>query len=217
MIDQPIIIEPSVEATHTIIWLHGLGADGHDFVDIVAELQLPKQHGIRFIFPNAPIRPVTINANLPMRAWFDVYSLTDLNREDEKGIRESQAELEKLIENEIEHGIPSKHVVLAGFSQGGALALFTGLRYPKPLGGIIALSTYLPLMNLLAKEAHVANSKTAIFLTHGDADEVIPTPLSTLTRDCLLQLHYPVDWHLYSKGHAVCQQEILDISQWLGE
>ena len=210
-----ITVNPLQPATRSVIWLHGLGADGHDFVNIIPELNLPNSLSVRFIFPHAPIRPVTINAGMPMRAWFDIYSLTHLNQEDQAGMEEGSGALVELIEQEISLGINSRQIVLAGFSQGGALALYTGLRYGKPLAGILGLSTYLPRPSCLKAEASKANQQTPIFIAHGDFDPVLPVLLGKEAYRVLKQLDYPVQWHTYPMEHVVCLEEIGAISQWL--
>lgn len=212
---EKIIIEPESKATACVIWLHGLGANGHDFVDIIPELKLPRILKIRFIFPHAPVRPVTINANMPMRAWYDIYTLSNLDHEDKAGILKSTAAIETLIQDELNKGLVSQQIILAGFSQGGAIALYAGLRYSKPLAGILVLSAYLPLASSLAKEAHTANKTTPIFMGYGEYDDVLPIRLGETTRDFLHQLNYSVEWHNYPMGHQVCQQEIADIAKWL--
>ena len=210
------IIEPTCQAQASVIWMHGLGADCNDFVDLVPLLQLPNEASVRFVFPNAPIRPVTINAQIPMRAWFDIFSLESMQREDDAGVRESQQAIDELIEQEITRGIPSEKIILAGFSQGGAMALFAGLRYPKPVGGILALSCFLPLLSTIEQERHQHNNLTPIFLTHGDFDDIVPLRLSQTSYDKLLQLGYDVTWRTYPMGHEVSMAEIHDIGQWLG-
>lgn len=208
------MIETKQPVSYSVIWLHGLGADGSDFVGIVKELQLPNI-GIRFIFPHAPIRPVSINNMMPMRAWFDIFSLTNLEQIDLQGVQSSKTEIESLIQTEVKNGIPSDHIILAGFSQGGAIALYTGLRYPNPLAGIFALSTYLPLLSTLKDEINPVNQSTPIFIAHGEYDDVLPQQLGEITRNNLRMLQYSVEWHSYPMGHEVCHKEIQDISQWL--
>jgi len=207
-----IEIEPATPATHSVIWMHGLGADGNDFVPIVRELSLPKQIAIRFIFPHAPTRPVTINGGYVMRAWYDIAEPDTFRREDETGLRESQRAIETLIAREVERGILSKNIVLAGFSQGGAMALQTGLRYPHKLAGIMVLSGYLPLAPTLPGEAHTANAATPIFMAHGRNDAVIPLPIATASKQRLTAAGYEVEWHEYRMEHTVCEEEIADIS-----
>ena len=207
---------PSVQAAiGSVIWLHGLGSDGHDFSDIIPHLTLPQDLHLRFIFPHAPIRSVTLNSNIRMHAWYDIYSLSDLTREDEEGIMQTQQSINQLIEKEVSKGIPSHRVILAGFSQGGAVALYTGLRYLKPLMGIVALSTYLPLANQLASETSIVNKKMPIFMAHGDFDPILPLTSGKKILQFLSQLGYSVEWHNYAMGHQVCHKEIKAIGKWL--
>jgi phospholipase/carboxylesterase len=198
-----------------VIWLHGLGADGHDFEPVVSELGLPPSLGLRFIFPHAPVRPVTLNAGMSMPAWYDLYSLTAGGPEDESGIRHAAREIESLIEHEISRGIDSRRIVLAGFSQGGALALFTGLRYPRPLAGVMGLSTYLPLRDRLEGERSAQNAGICVFLAHGTQDEIVAYAYGLRARDELRRLGYRVQWRGYPMGHQVCAQELHDIGAWL--
>ncbi|WP_264435809.1 alpha/beta hydrolase [Coxiella endosymbiont of Dermacentor marginatus] len=202
-------------ATGSVIWLHGLGASGRDFTDIIPQLALPKDLHLRFIFPHAPMRSITINAGMRMRAWYDIYSLADFAQEDEKGIAQAQRSINQLIEEEISHGVPSHRIILAGFSQGGAVALYTGLRYLKPLAGIIALSTYLPCKNQLTVEMSVVNQKISIFMAHGNLDPILPLTLGRKTFQILSQLGYLIEWHDYATGHQICYEEIKAISNWL--
>ena len=212
---EKITIPPIKTAVGSVIWLHGLGADGHDFADTVSQLNLPQDLHLRFIFPHAPLRPITINAQIRIRAWYDIYSLEDLSSEDEIGIPHTQQSINELIEQEIAQGIPSGNIILAGFSQGGAMALYAGLRYSKPLGGILALSTYLPLADKLPEEASKANQHVPIFMAHGDADLVLPFILGHQTAQRLKQLNYSIEWHDYPMGHQVCFEEIKTIGKWL--
>ena len=207
-----IEIETTPAPTASIIWLHGLGADGHDFEPIVPELGLPESTAVRFIFPHAPIRPVTINGGARMRAWYDV---TPDGQQDAKGIRASQAHVEALIARERTRGISAGAIVLAGFSQGGAMALQTGLRHAERLAGILALSAYLPLPDTLAQEASTANRDLPIFVAHGTQDPVIPLSWAKRSRDFLVELGYAVEWHEYLMPHSVCAEEIEDIGHWL--
>ena len=210
-----IIVEPTTNHQASVIWLHGLGADGYDFVPIVNQFNLPTALGIKFIFPHAPIMPVTINAGMKMRAWFDIVALDISGPADEKGIRKTEQKLNQLISNEIESGIVSEKIILAGFSQGGAMALHCGLRYPKKLGGIIGLSTFLPLYERVHLEANPANKNVSIFMSHGTQDPIVPFQFGELTRNYLTQLKYSVNWYTYPMQHEVCSQEILDVKQWL--
>ena len=212
---ESVTLKPSQSATGSVIWLHGLGADGHDFTDIVPRLNLPDDLHVRFIFPHAPIRPVTINANMRMRAWYDIYSLTNPEKEDETGIAETQTSINELIEQEIATGIESNRIVLAGFSQGGAMALYTGLRYPNPLAGILGLSTYLPLAKTITQEASDANRHTPILMAHGRLDPVLPMTLGEQTYQLLKQQGHPIEWHDYPMEHQVCLEEVEMIGKWL--
>lgn len=202
----------------SIIWLHGLGADGHDFEALIPELRLPNEHSLRFIFPHAPYRPITLNNGYTMRGWYDIRTLTlsDESEEDSAGIRASEAALRQLIDNERSRGIPSQQILIAGFSQGGAIALHTALRYPDPLAGVLALSTYLPLATTLSSERHHANRATPIFLAHGELDEVILLEYALDSRDQLIAQGYPVQWNIYDgMGHTLCEQELGDIRHFL--
>ena len=197
----------------SVIWLHGLGADGNDFMPIVAELALPAR-AIRFVFPNAPQMPVTINGGMVMPAWYDI-SDTAIRREDERGVRASQAAIEALIVREVSRGSPVGNVVLAGFSQGGAIALQTALRHPERLAGVMALSTYVPLADVLAAEASPANRDVPILMAHGTQDPVITLARAEQSRSLLQGLGYRVEWRTYAMAHVVCPQEIADIGRWL--
>lgn len=209
------ITQPSTQTPHySIIWLHGLGANAHDFEHIAKDLTIDTA-STRFIFPNAPVQPITINGGAPCQAWYDIYSLSDLNHEDEKGIAQSQQLIETLINNEIQQGIPSQSIFLAGFSQGGAMALHCGLRHASTLGGIIALSTYLPLANKIASETNSANKNTPIFLAQGQFDPVVPPFLTQYTHNTLKTLNNRTTYHNYPMAHSVCPEELLDISNWL--
>lgn len=210
---ETIEIETGRHPTSSVIWLHGLGADGHDFEPIVRELELPTAP-IRFIFPHAPMQPVTINAGMVMRAWYDV-SDAAIRREDEAGVRASQMRLEALIAREKERGSPASRILLAGFSQGGAIVLHTGLRHPERLAGIMALSCYLPIAERLASEAHAANRDVPIFMGHGTQDPVVVLPRAEESRDLLRRDRYAVEWHEYPMPHSVCLEEIVDIGVWL--
>lgn len=211
-----VTIEPRDPANAAVIWLHGLGADGHDFEPIVPELRLSPPLAVRFVFPHAPRRPVTINGGMVMRAWYDISGPAQRRQEDEAGIRASEAAVRLLIDHQIARGIPARAILLAGFSQGGAIALQTGLRYPARLAGIAALSTWLPLAASLAQEASPANRALPILMAHGDMDTIIPPGLAERSRDHLRELAYPVEWHCYDMGHSVCQAEIGTLSDWLG-
>jgi phospholipase/carboxylesterase len=212
---QPIIVEPATPATAAVIWLHGLGADGHDFEPVVPELDLPRGHGIRFVFPNAPVRPVTINHGMAMRGWYDVADNDLTRREDEAGVRDSARMIDVLIGEQRSLGIASERIVIAGFSQGGAIALFCGTRCAEQLAGIMALSTYLPLPKTLAAEASRANAGASIFMGHGNFDPIIPVQQGQHSAHELLRAGYKVLWKTYSMPHSVCEEEIRDISTWL--
>jgi len=203
------------EPKGSVIWMHGLGADGWDFVPMVKELPLPEGLDLRFVFPHAPTRPVTINNGYVMRAWYDI-SMQDLARKpDEAGIRESQAKIGELIERERKRGIAADKIILAGFSQGGAIALQAGLRYPEALGGVVALSTYLTLEDSLDREGTAANKRTPIFMAHGTQDPIVPFTLADASRRKLEARGYAVDWHDYPMPHSVCGEEVEAIAQWL--
>ena len=210
-----ITLEPATPAGATVIWLHGLGADGYDFVPIVDELRLPASLPVRFVFPHATERPVTINNGYVMRAWYDIKSLTRDGTEDAEGIRESEGVVRKHIEAEVAKGIPESRIVIAGFSQGGAIALQTALRYGGSLAGVMALSTYLPLRATLAQEAHASNRSIPILMCHGTQDGVVPLQLGEWSRDFLTQLGYRIEWRAYPMPHSVSLEEIVDISRWL--
>ena len=213
---------PCIEKTtgpnprHAVIWLHGLGADGNDFLPIVPELVDPKWPPLRFMFPHAPVRPITINGGLAMRAWYDISGQEIAQRQDETGIRSSIVLLEELIEREIARGIPGESIFLAGFSQGGAIVLAGGIRHAQRLGGIVALSTYLPMAEKTDAEASVANRATPIFMAHGMLDPTISHALGEMSRDYLKQRGYAIDWHAYPMAHQVCMEEIADLRAWLG-
>lgn len=209
----PCVKIGSDDATHSIIWLHGLGADGHDFEPIVGELNLT--HNIRFIFPHAPKMPVTINNGMIMPAWYDIKATQIDSLQDANGIKKSQRALLALIENEIKSGIKSENIILAGFSQGGAIALHTALRYEKPLAGIMGLSTYLPLIDTVENEINDTNKNIPIFLAHGTHDPVIPLPLANETNSYLQKLDYTTEFKTYPMEHSVCPDEINDISDWI--
>jgi phospholipase/carboxylesterase len=211
---QVIEIETRPKPSHSVIWLHGLGADGNDFVPIVQELSLPPL-GIRFVFPHAPMRPVTINGGFVMRAWYDIAQQDMVKKEDEHGVRQSQKMIEELIAKEQTRGVPLRRIVIAGFSQGGVISLQTGLRQPERLAGVMSLSAYLPLSSTIAKERNTSNNDVPIFLGHGTADNIVPLPLGIASRDRLLKLGYDVDWHQYPMPHSVCAEELDDISAWL--
>jgi phospholipase/carboxylesterase len=202
----------------TVIWLHGLGADGYDFVPVAREMEALGAPPARYVFPHAPMRPVTINGGYVMRAWYDILGTDLVRREDEAGIRASQAAVEKLIAHEVARGAPPARIVLAGFSQGGAIALQTGLRQPQPLAGLVALSCALPLADppgLIRGERHPASARVPIFLAHGNADPIVPIARGAASRDRLTALGHPVQWHEYPMPHSVCAEEIRDIAAFL--
>ena len=220
MPDEPYLetleVEPAgpAPADASVIWMHGLGADAGDFHSLPPQLGLPAELRIRFVFPNAPRIPVTINGGLIMRAWYDVYGF-DARAQDEKRIRQSASRIDELVAREAERGVPSRRVVLAGFSQGGALTLFGGLRHPQPLAGLLCLSAFLPLPDTLEAEASAANRSVPIFQAHGTADPMVPADLGRGARDLLSAAGYTVDYHEYPMGHEVCFDEVRDIGDWL--
>jgi len=199
----------------SVIWLHGLGADGHDFEALVPELRLPSKLAIRFIFPHAPFRPITVNNGYVMRGWYDIVSLQIDRQEDIDGVAESSALLSQLIETEINRGIAGNRIILAGFSQGGAIVLNTGLHYPQPLAGILALSTYVPMLDQLATTLAEANKATPIFMAHGLMDDVININIASTSRTQMQALGLILQWHDYPMGHSVCADEISHIRDWL--
>ena len=215
---EAIEIETGDNPAASVIWMHGLGADGNDFVPIVHELDLSGAPPIRFVFPHAPMQPVSINNGYVMRAWYDI-KWGDLEgrskQADDKGVRASQAAIGQLIEREVSRGSKAEHIVLAGFSQGGAIALQTGLRYPQKLGGVMALSTYLPLAETFASEASEGNRKTPIFMAHGTQDGVVQFAFGIKSREVLEQHGYDVEWHEYPMAHSVSLEEIRDVGVWL--
>ena len=208
-------IETGPNPQASVIWLHGLGADGHDFEPIVPELVQRSERAVRFVFPHAPIRPVTLNGGYAMRAWYDIIALDRRAEEDVNGIRASQALITAWIQRENAGGIPSERIVLAGFSQGGAMALYSGTRYPERLAGIIGLSCYQLLGERLDAERLAANQATPIFLGHGLQDPVVIPALGEAARRQLQAAGYAVEWHAYSMPHSVCPQEVTDIASWL--
>jgi phospholipase/carboxylesterase len=209
--------ETAANPTYSIIWLHGLGADGHDFAPIVPDLVSPQWPALRFVFPHAPVRSVTINNGMPMRAWYDIHGFDRLSLQDEAGIRQSITQVEALIAREHERGVPSEHILLAGFSQGGAMALAAGLRHPQKLAGIIALSTYLPIADSLPAERSAANASVPIFWGHGSFDPVVILQRGLDSRAALEAMGYRVDWHTYPMAHAVYPEEIADLGHWIGQ
>jgi len=210
-----IEIETGPNPTHSVIWLHGLGADGNDFAPLVPELRIPSNLSVRFLFPHAPVQPVTINGGFQMRAWYDILVPSLVRIEDKKGILASEQAIHTLIEHENQRGIPSENIVLAGFSQGCAMTLHIGLRYPKRLAGLIGLSGYLPLADQAAPNWHESNQHTPIFIAHGTLDPVVVLDRGLSTRDLLLSHGYDVDWRTYLMPHSVCPEEITDIAVFL--
>ena len=201
--------------TASVIWLHGLGADGYDFVPVVKELGIPDALSLRFVFPHAPLQPVTINNGMVMRAWYDVSYDGLERRTDDAGVLQSVTAVEALVAHEMARGIPPRRIVLAGFSQGGAVALTLGTRFGKRLGGILALSTYLPMPEELAEAASPENRDIPIFMAHGNQDNVIPIRMAEASRSRLESLGYPVDWHSYPMAHSLCMEEVEAVSAWL--
>jgi len=208
-------INPTAEHRYSIIWLHGLGADGHDFEAIVPELKLDAEAHIHFIFPDAPFRPVTINGGMAMRAWFDILELSRAVKSDIAGIYESAKSIQQLIEDEIAKGIPAERILLAGFSQGGAVALHVGLSCARKLAGIVALSTFLPTLEPLKTERAAANQDMPILIAHGIIDSVVDVELGKQTGDQLRALGYPVEWHDYMMDHSVCIEEIGHVARFI--
>jgi phospholipase/carboxylesterase len=210
---ERIELVTGAEPTAAVIWLHGLGADGHDFEPIVPELNLPATAAVRFIFPHAPIRAVTINGGAKMRAWYDIDPRAPLAGDED--IRSSAAAIEELIDEQVARGIRTQRIVLAGFSQGGVVALQLGLRYREPLAGIMALSTYLHDPEHVVDRISLDNAGIPIFMAHGLMDPMIPITRAITSRETLRALDYPIEWHEYAMGHSVCLEEIKDISRWL--
>lgn len=212
---KTIEIETGPNPVASIVLMHGLGADGNDFVPICNELQLGQVGPVRFVFPNAPVIPVTLNGGYRMPAWYDILGADLVRREDEAGLRQSQAAIEALLAREKARGIPAARTVIAGFSQGCAMALMTGLRYGERLAGIVGLSGYLPLAAKTAAERHAANAQTPIFMAHGRQDTMVVLPRATASRDALQALGYKVQWTDYAMAHSVCPEEVVDLNQWL--
>lgn len=208
-------INPPCPPTSTIIWLHGLGADGHDFVPIIPSLNLPKSLNLRFVFPNAPVRPVTINNGYPMPAWYDITSITNERTLDKAGLSQSVQDIIQLIAIEINKGIKSDCIFIAGFSQGAAIALSTLLTFHQPLAGIIALSGYLPMMNEIMSQATPVSRSIPIFMAHGTNDMIVPYELGNLSHTTLQQAGFKIEWHRYPMGHEVCLDEIHDIGKFI--
>lgn len=220
MIMQPALLDaveinPPREPRACVIWLHGLGADGHDFEPLIPQLGIVETLAVRVLLPHAPQRPVTINGGMRMRAWHDIMAPDFRAGEDSEGIRQSGCQLAELVAREEAGGIPAQRILLAGFSQGGAIALHAGLRYPRRLAGILALSTWLPLAGTLAHEGTAANRSAPILMAHGVYDPVVPLALAEQSRDTLRQAGYTVDWRTYPMPHAVCPEEVQAIRSWL--
>ena len=212
---QTVERETGAAPTASIIWLHGLGADGHDFEPIIPELRVPQSLPIRFVFPHAPVRPVTLNNGMPMRAWFDIVKIGLKQPRDSAGVQASRAEVDALIAREKARGVPAARIVLAGFSQGGSVALYTGLQHAEKLAGVMALSTYLPIAEDIGFELDPANAHTSIFYGHGTQDPIVPIQLGEDTRNRLVQLGCPVTWHSYPMPHSLCGEEVTHIRAWI--
>ena len=210
-----IEFETAPNPTATLIILHGLGADGNDFVPIAQELDLSAIGPVRFVFPSAPARPVTLNGGYVMRAWYDILGSDLVRREDEAGLRESQAQVSALIDRERTRGVAANRIVLGGFSQGCAMTFMAGLRYPERLAGLLGMSGYLPLAGTTAAERSAANAGVPIFQAHGSADPMIQIDRATASRNALVALGYPVEWHAYPMPHSVCAEEVADMNRWL--
>lgn len=212
---ETIVVETAPDPTMSIVWMHGLGADGHDFEPLVPELAGPDLPAMRFVFPHAPVRPVTLNNGYRMRAWYDLVGIDRRAREDGEGIKGSAAAIGALLRAENARGVPSERIVVAGFSQGGAMALQVGTRYPERLAGIIALSCYLPLAREFATERTAANLATPIFLAHGSEDPVVPFGFGAESRQILEGTGYKVEWHAYRMPHSLCAEEVADVRAFL--
>ena len=215
--EERVVLEPGAPATAAVIWLHGLGADGHDFVPLIPALRLGPQQAWRFIFPHATVMPVSLNGGYAMRSWFDILSLDRKDKQDVAGIRRAQGRIDALIAEQIAAGIPSERILLAGFSQGGAVVLHTALRYPKPLAGVLALSTYLAMESTIDAEASIANRGIPILMQHGQYDSVLPLELGAWSRDRLLAAGYGVGWNEYPMQHEVSEDEIDVIAAFMRE
>jgi phospholipase/carboxylesterase len=212
---EAVTVETAPDPSFTIIWLHGLGADGHDFEPLVPELVGAEMPALRFVFPHAPVRPVTINNGYQMRAWYDIIGIDRRSTEDFAGINASAAAIDSLIRRENDRGIATQRVALAGFSQGGAMALHVATRHPEKLAGVIALSCYLPLASELATARHAANQATPVFMAHGTQDPVVPYPLGEESRQLLVSAGFTVEWHSYPMPHALCEPEVGDLRKFL--
>jgi phospholipase/carboxylesterase len=212
---QTIELHPGTEPRATVIVLHGLGADGTDFLPLADELELAAVGPVRYLFPRAPVRPVTINGGYAMRAWYDILGADLVRREDEAGLRESMGLVQRLLEREVARGMPAQRIVLAGFSQGSAIALGAGLRHTERLAGLAGLSGYVPLAATTAAERNAANADTPVFLAHGRSDGVVPLARGVAARELLQGLEQPVEWHDYPMEHSVCAEEVQALQQWL--
>ncbi len=212
-----LVIETGKEPVASIIWAHGLGADKHDFESIIPMLDLPKALPVRFVFPNAPVRPISVNGGMEMRAWYDIRSMVINEQEDAEGVIASASVLADLVAEQISLGIPPSRILLAGFSQGGAIALYQGLKHPQQLAGLIVLSSYLPLHNSLNDIASKFAVSTPVFMGHGSQDPIVPVELGIFTRDLLQEREIDVQWHTYPMGHSVSAEEISDLGEWLTE
>lgn len=212
---EKIIIEPKNSATSCVIWLHGLGDSGEGFAPVVPMLGLPENHGIRFVFPHAPEQPVTINQGYVMRSWYDIKSMDLHNRADMEGVLASELLVHQLIKEQVATGIAEQNIILAGFSQGGVISLFSGLRYPKKLAGILALSCYLPSADTLPENLSAENSSTAVLQHHGEQDEVVPMSAGKVANQLLQQAGYSVAWKSYPMPHSVLPEQLIDIGNWL--
>jgi len=212
---ENIEIETAPNPQYAVIWLHGLGADGNDFVPLVNELDLSGLPGIRFVFPHAKTMPVTINGGYVMRAWYDISNADLSRREDEGGLRASQRDVEALIAREKARGIPASRIILAGFSQGCAMTLQTGMRHPEKLAGMLCLSGYLPLANVAAAERSEESLATPVFMAHGRQDGVVPFARAQTSHEALKAMGYQVEWHEYMMQHSLCLEEVQDISKWI--
>ena len=212
---ETVEVETGPQPTAAVVWLHGLGADGHDFEPLVPELHWPDAPALRFVFPHAPVRPVTINGGMPMRAWYDIVSLGSGRDHDQQGITDSDNQVAQLVRRERERGIAAERIVLAGFSQGGAIALQLALRFAEKLAGLIALSTYLLLDHRLVAEAHESNLGLPVFVGHGTQDPMVPCRLGEQLAARLRDMGYAVEWRSYAMPHSVCPQEVVDLAAWL--
>ena len=214
---EAIVVEPKGHASDCVIWMHGLGADGHDFANLLPMMGFSENHSVRFIFPHAPVRPVTLNQGHPMRAWYDIFGISASAKQDEAGIHAMNQMIVELIQSQIKGGIASSRILLAGFSQGGAMALFSALSFNEPLAGVMALSTYLPLADMIEACCHTANRKLPIFMSHGQYDGIIPLHFAEGSKNHLLKLGYPVDWQVYPMDHSVCAEELVHMRSFLNQ